>query len=378
MQVQSGEVLEHFLENVVGKRKVENLRALEHFFQVSKDELAGEFRQSFREICRSFKEQETQMDKEPLGHITFSMLRTELLEGNHTYLVEGTDEDWFFDLEPFLATYDASWAFRFLDQLIVELQEQSKTFMGAITQPDIESIKLMLATHYHQYVISLVRYAMPAVSNCPEYLALDKELAVEIRVGEYLDNSEVVYMEDYSVKESHEIKAWLAEKLEDEYPYEVFTELNLSSGNYESLDLRYAFFQKSNLSDSQMRHCLLDGANFKGSQLTGTDLSFSLIHEVDFSDGQLQGAIFRQVEGASGLQEPPNWEMAGYLPVRFNGANLENTDFTLAKLQGACFVGANLKGANFTGANLDKALFSNEAKEYLLLDEYQVASIIWT
>ena len=378
MNVQREEVLQHFLENVVEKRKVENLRALEYFFQVSKDELAGEFRQSFRGICRSFKKQETQMSKGALGHITFSMLRTELLEGNHTYLVEGTDEDWFFDLEPFLATYDASWAFHFLDQLIVELSEQSKTFMGAITQPDIDSIKLMLAVHYHQYVISLARYAMPAVSACPEYVALDKELAVEIRVGEYLDTSEVVYMEDHSVKESEEIRAWLAEKLEDEYPYEVFTELNLSSGNYESLDLRYAFFQKSNLSASQMRHCLLVGANFKGSHLIETDLSFSSIHEVDFSNCQLQGAIFRQVEGASGLQEPPNWEMAGYLPVRFNGANLENANFSRANLQGACFVGANLKGVDFTGANLEKALFSNAAKDDLQLEEYQVSSIIWT
>ncbi|MBE1555942.1 pentapeptide repeat-containing protein [Sporosarcina limicola] len=371
------EVLQHFLENEVEKRRIENLLALEHFFQTSKDELAEEFKQSFKKICFSIKEQQTQMSKAPLGHITFSMLRTELLEGNHTYIIEGTDEAWFFDLQPFLATYDASWAFRFLDQLITELNERSKTFTGVITQSDIERIKLKEAKHYHQYIISLARYALPASIICPEYQALEKELTVEIRVGEYMDVSEVVYIEDHTVKDSEEVKAWLNEKLDDEYPYEVFSDLNLSLGNYESMDLRYAFFQKSNVSYSRMRHCMLVGANLKACQLVESDLSFSLIYEADFSYSQLQGAIFRQAEGASGLPDLTHWEMPGYLPVRFVGANLEGADFQQANLQGACFVEATIKGVDFTGANLTGAMFSKEAREHLTLEPHQESSIIW-
>lgn len=118
--------------------------------------------------------------------------------------------------------------------------------MGAITQADIEQIKLKEATHFHQYVISLARYALPDIIRCPEYLALDRDVAVEIRIGEFLDVNEVVYSEDFSSKDIEEIKDWLAQKLEDEYAYEVFSNLNLSDGNYEDLDIQYAFSRKRN------------------------------------------------------------------------------------------------------------------------------------
>lgn len=72
-----------------------------------------------------------------------------------------------------------------------------------------------------------------------------------------------------------------------------------------------------------MRNCLLIGANLRDSQLMDADLSFSTIHEADFSNSQLQGAKFQQAQGASGLSDRQQWEMPGYLPVRFTGANLE-------------------------------------------------------
>ncbi|ATP40168.1 hypothetical protein CSE16_08975 [Solibacillus sp. R5-41] len=375
--MQAEGILQHFYETEVEKRRLKYLLALEDYFQGSKDELAEEFKESFLNICLQLQQEQAEQQKGPIGHIVFSMLRSELLGGSHRYLVEGTDEDWFFDLHPILATYDVSWAFRFLEQLIEELSMYSKTFMGAISQADIERIKLMEAAHFHQYIISLARYALPDIIRCPEYLALERAVTVEIRIGEYMDISEVVYSDDFSPKDTEEIKAWLDQKLEDEYPYEVFSNLNLSGGNYESLDIRYAFFHKTNLSHSQMRDCMLIGANFKESLLIETDVSFSAIHEADFSNSQLQGANFQHVKGASGLLDREKREMPGYLPVRFNGANLEGANFELADLKGACFLGANVKNTYFVGANLDKAVFSIEARNHLKLDPFQTANVIW-
>ncbi|MGE7090732.1 pentapeptide repeat-containing protein [Lysinibacillus sp. NPDC048646] len=375
--MQAQEILQHFYETEVEKRRLKYLLALEDFFQASKDELAEDFQKSFQNICLQLHQQQTKQQKGPIGHITFSMLRTELLEGQHRYLVEGTDEEWFFDLHPILASYDANWAFRFLEQFLEELTMYSKTFMGAITQAEIERIKLQEATLFHQYVISLARYALPDIIRCPQYLALERAETVEIRIGEYMDINEVVYSDDFSKKDTEEIKAWLDQKLEDEYPYEVFNNLDLSAGNYESLDVRYAFFKKTNLSHSHMRGSLLIGANLNASQLMAADLSFSAIHEADFSHSQLQGANFQQVQGASGLANREKWEMPGYLPVRFTGANLEGANFELANLRGACFIGAKLKNTDFAGANLEGAIFSQEAREHLKLDPFQAANVIW-
>ncbi|WP_155591528.1 pentapeptide repeat-containing protein [Lysinibacillus cavernae] len=375
MQTQG--VLQHFYDAEVEKRRLKYLLMLEDFFQASKDKLAEEFRKSFQTVCQQLGQQQLLQQKGSIAHITFSMLRTELLERNPLYLVEATDDEWFFDLHPLLTTYDAGWAHHFLEQYIEELSLYSKTFMGAITQADIERIKLQDAHHFHQYVLSLARYALPDIIRCPEYLALERDVAVEIRVGEFMDINEVVYSEDFASKDNEEIKAWLEEKLEGEYPYEVFSHLNLADGHYGELDMRYAFFQKTNLTNCYMRDCLLIGANFRDSQLIDTDLSFSSIHEVDFSNSQLQGANFQQVQGASGLLDRQKWDIPGYLPVRFTDANLEGTNFELANLRGASFIGANVRNTNFAGANLEKAIFSMEAKEYLKLDPFQTASIIW-
>lgn len=375
--MQAEGILQHFYEKEVEKRRLKYLLALEDFFQASKEEVAQQFRESFQSICLQLQKQQAQQQKGPIGHITFSMLRTELLEGRSIYVVEGTDEDWFFDMQPVLATYDASWALRFLEQFIEELHLYSKTFMGAITKSDIEQIKIKEATHFHQYVISLARYALADMIRCPEYEALNRAQKLEIRIGEYMDISEVVYIDDFSQKDAEETKMWLDQKLEEEYPYEVFSSLDLSSGNYENLDLRYAFFQKSDLSHSQMRECQLIGANFKESRLIETDLSFSSIYEADFRQAELQGASFQQVQGASGLTDRNTWEMPGYLPVRFTGANLEGANFELANLRGACFLNANLKNAQFTGANLEKALFSKADKGHLKLDLFQSTTVIW-
>lgn len=375
MQTQG--VLQHFYDTEVAKRRLKYLLLLEDYFQASKEQLAEEFRKSFQKVCVQLAQQQSLHQKGPIAHITFSMLRTEMLAGRHDYLVEGTDEEWFFDLHPLLTTYNASWAHRFLEQYIQELSLYSKTFMGAITQADIERIKLQEAHHFHQYILSLARYALPGIVRCPEYMALERDVAVEIRIGEFMDINEVVYSEDFAMKDNEEIKAWLEENLENEYPFEVFSRLNLANGHYNGIDIRYAFFQKANLTNCHMRDSLLIGANFRDSKLVGTDLSFSMIHEVDFSNSQLQGANFQQVQGASGLLDRQKWEMPGYLPVRFTDANLEGANFELANLRGACFLGANVKDTQFAGANLEKAIFSKEAREYLELDAFQTASVIW-
>ena len=375
--MQTQEILQHFYETEVEKRRLNYLLALEDYFQSSKDVLAEDFRSAFQRICKVLQQQQELQKKGPIAHITFSLLRTAMLEKNYHYLVEGTDEEWFFDLQPLVTTYDANWAFCFFEQFIDELIVYSKTFTGAITQADIESIKLKEVNYFHQYIISLARYALPDIVRCAEYTALSREPQLEIRIGEYLDVSEVVCSEDFTLKDSNEIKAWLEQKLEDEYPYEVFSNLNLSTGHYEEIDIRYAFFQQTNLVRSQLRDSLLIGANFRESMLMDADLSFCMIHEADFSNSQMQGANLQQVQGASGLLDRQSWEIPGYLPVRFTGANLEGANFELADLRGACFSGANIKNASFRGANLEKAIFSREAKGHLILDPIQAASIIW-
>lgn len=375
--VQTDRILQHFYEVEVPQHRLRYLLALEDFFQTAKEQLTQQFQQDFQRICQELKQQQLQRQKEPLGHISFSLLRTELLAGRTLLLVEATNGEWFFDTKPIVTTYDAGWALRFLQDMMAELTRYSQTFNGMITQVELEAVQLQEVRHFYQYIVALLRYALTDIDRHPDFKALWCEPAIEIRVGELMDTSEVVYAADTSSRDAHEIKQWLEQRLEDEYAYEVFKQLDLSNGQYTQLDARYAFFQKSTLVNSSFAESILTGASFSDSHLSNTDFSFSTIHEVDFTNAQLQGANFHRAQGSAGLPDRQQWHMPGYLPVRFHGAQLDNANFTLADLRGADFQGASLQHAQFAGANLEGAIFSKESQDIVKLEPFQAMRVIW-
>ncbi len=371
------EAWQQFVDEDVAKKSQEALFALEAYFQTEKETLVQDFVDAIRRICLNIKDMQAKGTKGKIGYITFSMLRTELLEGKNLYLIEASDSNWFFDRKECVAVYDATWAFQFLRKLEGELEQERLRYMNAIPIPYIGKIKLQEAVKFHKYVVSLARYAMPFAVTTSEFQDIEIEEELEIRVGEYMDASEVVYKKDARVKNSASIKAWLEETAKDEYAYEVFANLDLSCGKYKGIDLRFADMRQCNLQESNLSNSLLVGVKFAGSDLVKCNFSYSLIQEADFRWCNLQGARFQGAEGYRGLWNRSAWEMPGFLEVNFTGANLQGADFTDANLKGAIFVGANLENATFTGANLDQAVFSIEDADHIRLDDTQRKNVIW-
>lgn len=304
------DALQHFKESFVKEKSAETMLALEDYYQKHKDTLAAEFIQSFRQACLKIKEMQSRGQKGKIGYITYSMLRTAIMEGQGTHIVDAYDKYWFFDGQECRAAYDAGWAFGFLDRLAQEMEEGRKVYGGILSTPDIENIKLKEAGKYNQYVVELARYAMPGAAALKEFAEIERDEELEVRVGEYMDISEVVYKEDRREKDSGEIKEWLEEKLQYQYAYNVLKNLDLSEGNYEGIDLRYTNLEGSSFTGSNMRGCILAGAKFNRCLLQR---------------------------------------------VNFEGANLEGADFEDADLRGAVLRGARLKAANFRGAKLEDA-----------------------
>ncbi|NQF15610.1 pentapeptide repeat-containing protein [Brevibacillus sp. HB1.3] len=371
------EALQHFKEHEVPKRTIASLHALDAYYQVNKERLAKEFLRSFEEICRRVVDMQEQGTKGKLAHLTYSMLRTELLEGSSQYLLEATDSSWFFDPVECQTSYDASWAFRFLDRLSDEWNEAARAYAGHVRLPDIERIKLVEAEKFHQYVVHLIRYAMVQAVQLEVFQQVDKEPELEVRVGEYLDQSEIVYCLDTRHKDSGMIRAWLEEKQELEYGYKVLAGLDLGQGQFDGLDLRYSDLSDSQLTKATLRESVLVGTRWHRAQLKAVDFGDSLLHGADFTGANLLGASFREASGPRGLLEPDAWETPGFDGVLFVGADLTGTDFTGADLRGADFTDAILTGANFSGALLERAVFSEEARDSILLDELQERHVIW-
>lgn len=368
---------EHFQKTYVKEVSQRKLMALEDFYRQHRDELAREFLESLRRICLRTGSMQAGGGKPKIAYIHYAMLRTALREKSHLWRIDAYDNSWYRDRRECETYYDAGWAFKFLDAFEAELEPYRKQYLNRIEKGDLEQLKLREATKYQYYVIALARYALKQASSLKELREIAKENLFEIRVGEYFDFSEVVYKEDLRPKDPREIKMWLEKKEPRQYSYEVFRGLDLSNGDYEGVDLRYADLNGADISRSSLRRTILMGANLTGATLEETDFSLADILAADFKDCQLRGARFHEVNGGDGLKETTAGLLLGFDGVDFRNANLEEADFEGADLSGADFTGANLAGVNFEEAELRGAIFSKEAKDSVVLDEEQRQAVIW-
>lgn len=367
----------HFIKNYADKFSREKLLQLEDEYWLRRDDFIMDFLESFRQICLKIRNMQLKNEKAKISCITYSILRTGIADRQPAYLIEAFDRDWFLDFVECHGKYDPKWAFCNLYQLETELLAKAKLYLGQISRSQIERYLLREAGKYHQYVIGFIRYAMPQAVRLPEFQAIETEARFTVRVGEYLDKSEIVYLEDRRVKDPIATKAWLQSCAGLAYTYEVFADLDLSQGDYWGINLKYTDLRGSNLSQSRMQFCTLTGAKLKRASLAESDLREALIFEADFEECDLRGANFSKTEGAAGIGDRSNWVRPGFGAVNFRGANLEGTNFQGANLGGAVFTEANLVNVNFEGASLERAVFSKTSSELLNLTPQQRQQIVW-
>ncbi len=364
------EILQHFTKEVYEPLKNQMLFTLEAFFQNRMHALAKTFCNSLEQILGKVRLMQQEGNKQALGYISYSMLRTELANGRATYLVEAMDKTWFMDRHPCRDTYNADWAFRYLDEWETELSKHAKKYGGRIGLDDIQRMKLRAAIHIHQYIIALARFSVTEEWLDAMQFAHEIELddVFELRVGEYWDQSEVVFKRDVRIKDSSVMKDWLEEKKPYDYIHEVFRGIDGSQGDYEGIRLQYADLSGSSFNNSIFTGGNLIGSGWNKACLIEADFSSCLIQEARFEQANLRGASFRDAVAVPGIYQSERWERPGFQPVsfagadltgaQFQGAYLQDADFTGAILQGADFMGAAFEGACFKGAVLDGSRFS--------------------
>lgn len=366
-----------FNDEVVAPKCEASLLVMEDGFQLEKERLIQQFLTSFKLFCEQITEKQEKREKGAIGHITYSLLRTEIAEGQGGYLVEATDHNWYLDRKPITTTYDANWAFQLLHKLEKELVGDARMYVGANALPEVEKVKRDHAHKFHAYVVKLIRHVMPLAIQLEAYQALLKDEVFEVRVGEYLDQSEVVYKEDRRVKDTNKIKAWLEEKQEAVYTYEVFSHLQLCDGDYEGINVSYSNFEKCNLANSRWNGSMLLGTKLTNCLLEKAQFCNTFLCEADFSGSDLRNALFCCSIAANGLHDSSVWERPGFSPLRFTDADLRGADFAYSDMRGAVFLGANIDNVEFKGANLTGAHFSKVDFWKLTLDDEQRASIHW-
>lgn len=194
--MEKGEALEHFIKNYVKTESSVKMQKLKVYSENNKDILIDDFVESFRRICVKIKDMQDKGEKGEIGYITYSLLRTNIMEGKLVYLIEAFNRIWFFDRIECQEEYDVRWAYQFLDEFEAELIEKSKPYLNKIGMPDIERVKLKEIALYNNVVIELAKEAILNASEIKEFSDILKEDVIEIRIGEYKRPSEVIYRKE--------------------------------------------------------------------------------------------------------------------------------------------------------------------------------------
>ncbi|MFC7677697.1 pentapeptide repeat-containing protein [Paenibacillus sp. GCM10028914] len=352
------ELLREFDEQKAAPLRHQMLLQIEEAYQRKGEVFAAEWAESFRRLCRNVGAIQRAGRKGPVSYITYSLLRTQLAAGRSVYRIEAADESWFLDSSPYRDTYDSAWAFDYLHQYRREIAEAARPYAGQIGAADLDCMLQREAAQVHAYIIGIGRLAMEEASASAEFAQLEMTEVFEVRVGEYLDVSEVVYKRDRTIKDTDAVRISLNRpERSNDYAYEDLRKLDLTELSGRESDLRYADLSGCELEAAVLAESVLLGTVFAGSCMKNADLSHSLIAEADFRGCDLRGTSFAGALGMKGRPEATIWTMPGYRAVDFRGANLEGADFRGAALNGALFTGARLEGADFTGADLQDAVF---------------------
>ena len=281
------------------------------------EELVEKFVKCFTDYCTKISTMQQQDKKGKIAYIHFSVLRTNILLKKHEIRIDAYDENWYMDSVECSYNYAVEEIYSYLEKygdVVIDLWQKSQ---GINDLADVYRKVFNESNIYLFYVAELIRMGMKRIKNIEAYKSVKKAECFIVGIGGFMDRFDILYKEDYTIKDSREVKRFLQSHKQSLFSYEIYEKINLSRGNYEDLEFQYSSFTECNFSQSSLSKSRFLFCNFRNSILEDVKMNKIKIFDADFS-----------------------------------GSKLENVDFSGAKLKCISFEGAKLKNVNFKDAIL--------------------------
>jgi hypothetical protein len=186
-------LMDEFKEKYVsGYFEKEYPKILENFKE-NKEKLKETIISKFSEVCNKAKKIQEENLKKEIKYIYISYLRTSIMENSGIYRIDLYDDRWFLDKEECSVNIDFSCIYEALFNHEKELQEKRKAYNRAITEMDIEKIKLKEANKYHEIGIKFLEVVIGDLVECQEYKEMKKDEEINIFAGEFRDETIIIY-----------------------------------------------------------------------------------------------------------------------------------------------------------------------------------------
>ena len=367
------EAIEHFTETFVDKLHLQKMseldESIEDSFSSIEQGILEAFSKLFVELVKTEKE---------TAYITVSLLRSSIKNEGVRCLLSAYGYKWYVDKEPVEAYYEAAWLLQPLHEFDKALDIERKKYFGKITSEDTKNIKWGKLEDYKAILVLMFRRVIGCVIQLEEYQNIKKHSQFEIRVGEYYDVTESIWLENNKEFPADEIRAILERQYFIHTVYQHYKSLDLSNAKYNRANFMYTRFECVNFRCSTMVGCVLLGTKFVDCDLEGADLRGCYIWFGDFTGCMLKQANLSFVNCGVEI-EAGQLEKKIFIRTCFAGADLSGANLSNGVFSGFDFRGAKLENCDMTNAVLAKTLIDKHYKdaEALLLTDEQRSEVIW-
>jgi hypothetical protein len=296
------------------QKSKELLSKLDAYISVYLDELVDKFVGCFEQYAEKIAYIQETGEKGAVAFINFSVLRTNILAKKHFLRIDAYGQDWYADRVECAGEYDVDEVYQWLDKFESALESAREKPGSQLTLADVQMRVFEESNHYLVYVSEIIRAGMKKAADTESYRKINRHEVFVVFVGDYQDQSQIVYKEDTTIKDAKVVKRRLQEKEQSVYAYEICDNLNLSEGDYQNISLMFSSFSG----------CDFSGSNFSKSKLVANNF---------------RNAVFRDT----------NMEQIQAFDIDFCGAVLENISFQGARLDRLSFAGAKLINVSFEG-----------------------------
>ena len=198
------EVLQEFKKKYVDDIWVNEFIKNDEFYRDNKEEIDFKLRQKFDFICKKCIDMQKKNLKGEVNYIYFSLLRTSILEGRGEFRIDFYDENWFLDKEESSVNIELDFLYSTLFELESLLKNKKMEYGRTITEMDIEYIILDEADKYHILCAEFLKdMVKEQFINLPSYKEMKKSSNLKILVGEFMDETEIIYEENRKENEDN-------------------------------------------------------------------------------------------------------------------------------------------------------------------------------
>ncbi|MNJ42079.1 Pentapeptide repeats (8 copies) [compost metagenome] len=370
-----------FIDGYVVPVRTTQIQALHSDYIQQKESIAAGIVRIVDEVCIDAVYRQSQGEMGACAFIRISWLRTPMLYGKMTYVMEALDEEAVQGYPPFTLTsfnYEATWIVHHLAPWVSTCHGELIRHRGGIAPSSWESWIRQGMAPFQEYMVHAVRYAINRIQKLVSYQTLLKAETFEMVVGEYGDATlgESVYLNKKQQKSDEGTQKLMQSRVSKPKMYSHLTYVDLSAGSYGARRWNYLRAEQVNFSHSNMRESVLIGIKFEQCNCQGCDFSGSTMYDADFRDSDLSGACLDHIIGERDQMNATKSKMLGLYGMQFQGANLSGASFREARVAGD-FRYAHLEGVDFTGADLTGSTMLVQDGVQLHLSEDQMFQVTW-